>query len=122
MHLFHKLSTQTMLQMGGFMALEEVLAHEAEEALPEYKKRRSKYYYYYKWMRDRVTKACGELPAPVLEKLICIDATELDMLLTYPNGIKQQVNSLKIHSVSIAACHMVQVVSFFAPLSCCHVK
>ena len=41
-------------------------------------------------MRERVTQSCGELPGPVLEKLIRIDATELDMLLTYPTGIKQQ--------------------------------
>ena len=52
---------------------------------------RPKYYYYYKWMRERVTQHCGALPPPVLEKVVRIDATELDMLLTYPSGIRQQV-------------------------------
>ena len=72
--------------------MEQLLAIEKEEALPEYKRKRPKYHYYYKWMRERVSQACGELPPPVIEKLIRIDATELDMLLTYPNGIKQQVS------------------------------
>ena len=64
---------------------------EAEEALPEFKRVRPKYYYYYNWMRERVAHSCGQLPPPVVEKLIRVDATELDMLLTYPKGIQQQV-------------------------------
>lgn len=68
-----------------------MLADEREAALPEFKRTRPKYYYYYKWMREQVTQHCGRLPDPVLEKAVRIDATELDMLLSYPAGIQQQV-------------------------------
>lgn len=80
------------LQAGGVAELERLLAQEKADALPEYLKQRPKYYYYYNWMRERVVQSCGELPGPVMEKLIRIDATELDMLLTYPTGIKQQAS------------------------------
>ena len=79
------------LQAGGSKALEKLLAWEAEDALPEFKRARPKYYHYFNWMRERVCQSCGQLPPPVVEKLIRIDATELDMLLTYPKGITQQV-------------------------------
>lgn len=79
------------LQAGGSNALQELLKREEEEALPEFKRVRPKYHYYYNWMRERVAHSCGQLPPPIMEKLIRIDATELDMLLTYPNGIQQQV-------------------------------
>ncbi len=46
------------------------MAAEAERRVPEYKKRWPKYYYYYEWMRERVAAACGELPAPVVDKLL----------------------------------------------------
>ena len=80
-----------MHQEGGANGLESLLSQEAEDSLPEFKKKRPKYYYYYNWMRQRVIQACGELPSVITEKLIRIDATELDMLLTYPTGIKTQV-------------------------------
>lgn len=83
-----------MPQEGGAKALQDLLAREKEEALPEFRRARPKYYYYYNWMRERVLEHCGQLPAPVLEKLIRVDATELDMLLTYPTGVKRQVHSL----------------------------
>lgn len=79
------------MQAGGSIALQALLRKEEEEALPEFKRVRPKYYYYYNWMRERVATAVGQLPPPVVEKLIRIDATELDMLLTYPTGIQQQV-------------------------------
>lgn len=83
-----------ILQAGGSAALEALLRKEADDALPEFLKPRPKYFYYYKWMRQRVLQHCGELPGPVMDKLLTLDATELDMLLTYPSGIKQQVRSL----------------------------
>lgn len=79
------------MQAGGSEGLQALLAREEEEALPEFRKSRPKYFYYYNWMRERVSKSCGLLPPAVVEKLIRIDATELDMLLTYPKGIQRQV-------------------------------
>ena len=38
--------------------------------MPDYKKAWPKYYYYYEWMRERIAAACGELPAPVLDKML----------------------------------------------------
>lgn len=58
------------LQEAGSAGLEAWLAAEAERRVPEYKKRWPKYYYYYEWMRERVAAACGELPAPVIDKLL----------------------------------------------------
>ena len=78
------------MQAGGCNELQLLLEAEAEEALPEFRKARPKYYYYYNWMRERVLEHCGQLPGPVVEKIIRIDATELDMLLTYPKGVQQQ--------------------------------
>ena len=40
---------------------------------------------------QRITEACGELPAPIMDKLLTLDATELDMLCTHPAGVQQQV-------------------------------
>ena len=42
-------------------------------------------------MQERIGKACGALPPPVLDKLLTLDATELDTLLTYPEGARRQV-------------------------------
>ena len=93
-----------IVQAGGSSALEALLQKEADDALPEFLKPRPKYFYYYKWMRQRVLQHCGELPGPVMDKLLTLDATELDMLLTYPSGIKQQVRSPgckgKLHFIS----------------------
>lgn len=91
-------------QAGGSKSLQDLLAKEEEEALPEFKRARPKYYYYYNWMRERVTRACGQLPAPVLEKLIRIDATELDMLITYPKGIQRQVSETDTSTASFSRC------------------
>ena len=57
-------------QASGSAGLEAWLAAEAERRVPDYKKAWPKYYYYYEWMRERIAAACGELPAPVLDKML----------------------------------------------------
>ena len=64
------------------------LAAEKEAALPEFRRQRPKYYYYYEWMRERIRGACGALPEPVLDKLLTLEAGELDTLLTYPKAVQ----------------------------------
>lgn len=95
------------LQAGGSRGLEELLADQAEEAKPEFLRKRPKYFYYYQWMRERLDACCGELPAPVVDKLLLLDATELDMLLTHPKGIQQQVRPAgqRQRQLVLAACH-----------------
>ncbi len=84
---------RTVVQEGGSEALDEWLEAEKERNLPEFKKRRPKYYYYFEWMKERISQHCGELPAPVLDKLLNIEAGELDTLLNYPKGIQAKVGS-----------------------------
>ena len=74
------------------------LAAEKEAALPEFRRQRPKYYYYYEWMRERIAQRCGALPQPVLDKLLNIDAGELDDLLTYPDGIRAKVGHCLAHA------------------------
>ena len=77
-------------QAQGSTGLRAHLACVAEEALPEFKRKRPKYHYYFEWMRKRIEESCGQLPDPVMDKLLTHDATELDMLCTYPAGIQRQ--------------------------------
>ena len=69
------------------------LEAEKERNLPEFKKRRPKYYYFFQWMKERIAQHCGELPAPVLDKLLNIEAGELENLLNYPKGIQAKVTA-----------------------------
>ena len=45
-------------------------------------------------MRERITQHCGALPAPVLSKLLDVEAGELDTWLNYPKGIQAKVGIL----------------------------
>jgi hypothetical protein len=42
-------------------------------------------------MRQRIADHCGALPEPVLDKLLNVEAGELDTLLTYPAGVQAKV-------------------------------
>jgi len=78
-------------QAGGSAKLEALLAHDAEEATPEFLRQRPKYYYYNLWMRERIVEHCGgELPEPVVLKMLDMEAGELDLILNYPTAAKQQ--------------------------------
>ena len=59
-------------------------------AAPEYIRPRPKYYHLFEWMRERVEAACPGLPEPVMDKLLAMDADELDLLLKYPRAIRGQ--------------------------------
>lgn len=82
---------QRVLQAGGTKSYSKWLEGEKERNLPEYLKKRPKYYYYYEWMKKRIAEFYPVLPDPVLDKLLDLDADELDMLLQYPEAIRGQV-------------------------------
>lgn len=88
------------MQADGSKGLEQCLEEEAERNKPEFMKARPKYYYYYEWMSERISEHCGSLPPCIVAKLLAMDATELDLLLTYPKAIKQQVSLHSLSSVS----------------------
>ena len=80
------------VQAGGSAQLEKLLAHNAEEAKPEFLRQRPKYYYYNQWMRDRIAEHCGrDLPEPIVVKMLDMEAGELDLILNYPKAAQQQV-------------------------------
>ncbi|GAB4818861.1 hypothetical protein N2152v2_005907 [Parachlorella kessleri] len=79
------------LQERGSAGLEALLAAEKEERLPEFLRKRPKYYYYYEWMRKRIHEQYPELPEPVMDKLLTMEATELDLILQYPQATQQTV-------------------------------
>ncbi|EIE21983.1 hypothetical protein COCSUDRAFT_56426 [Coccomyxa subellipsoidea C-169] len=83
----------TVLQEEGSAGLERWLAADKERSLPEYQRKRPKYYYYYEWMRQRIADHCGALPESVVDKLLNVEAGELDTLLTYPAGVQAKARS-----------------------------
>ena len=70
--------------------LEEWLEDEFEQSKPEYLRKRPKYYYYYEWMRGRIGKECPGLPEPVMDKLLTLDSSELDLLLQHESALRGQ--------------------------------
>ena len=46
-------------------------------------------------MRERITQHCGALPAPVLSKLLDVEAGELDTWINYPKGIQSKARTLR---------------------------
>lgn len=82
------------VRSGGAAALEAVLAAEKERAMPEIMRPRPKYYYYYEWMKKRIEARHPELPEAVVDKLLTLDANELDLLLQYPAAVDQTVGHL----------------------------
>ena len=81
---------QMSLANSGAKGLEEWLEEEFEQSKPEYLRKRPKYYYYYEWMRSRIDAHCPALPEPVIDKLLTLDSTELDLLLQHETAIKGQ--------------------------------
>ena len=79
-------------EAGGREGLEEFLADEREFVfLPEHKRKRPKYYYYYEWMTERIHEGHPMLEEPVLDKLLTMDAGELDLMLAFPEAMAAQV-------------------------------
>lgn len=57
------------------------------------------FYWYYQWMTKRIEHKCGFLPDPVMDKLLCMDANELDTLLSSTNAIRAQVPTVLFSGV-----------------------
>ena len=74
----------------GFKDAVEWLEEDKWENAPEYVRPRPKYYYFYEMMKERIYEHYPELPQPVMDKLLSLDAGELDLLLQYPRAIKGQ--------------------------------
>jgi len=89
--LADKLSSQIrdVLLKGTREALAWLEVDKWENA-PEYIRPRPKYYYFYEMMKERIYEHFPELPQPVMDKLLSLDAGELDLLLQYPRAIKGQ--------------------------------
>lgn len=83
------------IRSGGVEKLQTVLKMEKERDVPPFLKPKPKYYYYYEWMRKRIEARHPELPAPVMDKLLTMDANELDLLLQYPVAIDGTVHALE---------------------------
>lgn len=95
---FERLSAKLSPELRDVLArertgVEDALAWLDEdkwENAPEYVRPRPKYYYFYELMKKRINEHYPELPQPVMDKLLSLDAGELDLLLQYPRAIKGQ--------------------------------
>ena len=79
----------------GFAGLHKMMEVERERMQPEFMKKRPKYYYYYEWMKKRIRDRHPEVADGVMDKLLALDAGELDLLLQYPQAIDATVQRLE---------------------------
>jgi tetratricopeptide (TPR) repeat protein len=79
----------------GYAGLVKMMEAEKERMQPEYLKKRPKYYYYYEWMKKRIQGRHPSIKEEIMDKLLTLDAAELDLLLQYPQAIDMTVNELK---------------------------
>eukprot|EP00889_Picochlorum_renovo_P003462 jgi/Picre1/30492/NNA_005856.t1 len=79
----------------GYAGLKRMIDIEQERLQPEFKKQRPKYYYYYEWMKKRIHERNPAISEGVMDKLLTLDATELDLLLQYPQAIDATVVRLE---------------------------
>ena len=79
----------------GYAGLRKMIEVERERMQPEFMKKRPKYYYYYEWMKKRITERHPEIAEGVMDKLLALDAGELDLLLQYPQAIDATVHELE---------------------------
>jgi tetratricopeptide (TPR) repeat protein len=84
------------VQSRGADGLEALLDEEKERAQPEFLKPRPKYYYYYQWMRRRIEERHPNLPECIMDKMLTLDATELDLLMRYPAAVDGTIASLQL--------------------------
>ncbi|PRW44407.1 UBA TS-N domain-containing [Chlorella sorokiniana] len=82
------------LRTGGATGLEAHLAAQAEAAKPEYLRQRPKFYYYFEWMKKRIYTQYPQLPEAVMDKLLALEANELDLVLQYPAATRATVDRL----------------------------
>ncbi len=79
----------------GLVGLQKMMQVERERMQPEFLKKRPKYYYYYEWMKKRIRDRHPEIAEGVMDKLLALDAGELDLLLQYPQAIDATVHELE---------------------------
>lgn len=79
----------------GYAGLKRMIDIEQERLQPEFKKQRPKYYYYYEWMKKRIHERHPAISVGVMDKLLTLDATELDLVLQYPQAIDATVARLE---------------------------
>lgn len=79
----------------GLAGLQRMMEVERERMQPEFMKKRPKYYYYYEWMKKRIRDRHPEIAEVVMDKLLALDAGELDLLLQYPQAIDATVHELE---------------------------
>eukprot|EP01025_Chloroclados_australasicus_P006474 TRINITY_DN12087_c0_g4_i1.p1 TRINITY_DN12087_c0_g4~~TRINITY_DN12087_c0_g4_i1.p1 ORF type:complete len:381 (-),score=31.09 TRINITY_DN12087_c0_g4_i1:225-1304(-) len=83
------------LNQGGSNGLQQWIEEEKERALPPFLRKTEKYFYYNQWMTDRIRNAIQyELPQAVIDKLLCMDASELDLLIQNSIGIKTYAHKM----------------------------
>lgn len=79
----------------GLAGLQKMMEAERERMQPEFLRKRPKYYYYYEWMKKRIRDRHPEVAEGVMDKLLSLDAGELDLLLQYPKAIDATVQNLE---------------------------
>lgn len=47
-------------------------------------------------MRERLLEACPALPQPVVDKMLAMDAGELDLILQHPSATQKKVGRHKM--------------------------
>lgn len=77
----------------GAAGVERWIREDKEDRLPEFLKPRPKYHYYNQWMSERISAACGELPPPVVTKMLATNADDLDLMLQHPIAAASQVGA-----------------------------
>jgi hypothetical protein len=61
------------------------IEQEREVQLPEFKRARPKYAAYFAWMSQRIEARCPGIEQAAVNKLLCMDSGELDLLLQPQN-------------------------------------
>lgn len=83
------------VKLKGSVGIEQILKVEEERSLPPYMRPRPKYYYYYQWMQRRIEAMHPELEEDVMDKLLTLEANELDLLLQFPTAVEITIKDLQ---------------------------
>ena len=70
-----------ILECEGCDALVQRLRDEAAARLPLYMQPVTKHHFYFQWMSERIAERCPQLDVEQADKLLLMDASQLDMLL-----------------------------------------
>ena len=75
-----------VLQDEGVAALLARIQQQHDASLPEYKRPQPKYAAYFSWMARRIEERFPQLDEASRDRLLCMDAGELDLLLDPKNA------------------------------------